>query len=684
MLAGDKLEADALPDMGKPERDVSTSLMPGPGGLTLQGRTQRSKVIITPEYSNQTGASLGAAFGTLLGEQAALGLLMSGGADKKELLLNAGFKVDERQRVILSAGQLQQFLDYAFRSGTEKVGMKQNSAAASYQLQLGQDFLRFLQVNGYTARTPSRDLADKTFAVDTATLYELWNDPRRIAGGKVSGAQGKLGFSPFSGSTVTLSLGYEKLSYDLLAGQETTRRLTTGGEWLQQLGNGYQLKLGAESFASQNRYSLGLQRSLTSISGRHNLGLSIIGMQGRQGLGNEHLLQLSYSFVFGTGSGSSAPAAGPMPQRQLMPGVLAQHNLQDQPAPMGQAVGTGDLLDQVTLRPSGIPGRVLAKVDTTALPTRLIAVDKTALPAGATVDQATGDVNAPLGVAVTGIAGVTLNLAPFANSGQFAVSGNTLVVRPSLMAQPAAGVTDSYVVTLNNAGGGITQATVLVVRGSVRITSISINNTADTTPDAFSFTDVTNQALSTLLESNAITVAGINTATAISVSGGEYQINGGAWTAAAGTVTNGQTVKVRHTTSASNNTATNTVLTIGGVADTFTSTTAGLPAVYIQQGGLTWMPNNIGPWSRGATDWNTANTYCSTATINGQTGWRLPTYNELSRLHSSRALDGQGWTLDSTWSSVPYGTVYHVVVLLQAGIISWHDDTSANFVTCVR
>lgn len=95
----------------------------------------------------------------------------------------------------------------------------------------------------------------------------------------------------------------------------------------------------------------------------------------------------------------------------------------------------------------------------------------------------------------------------------------------------------------------------------------------DTTPDTFAFTDVTNQTVSTLIESNAITVSGINAAANISVTGGEYQINGGTWASSAGTVTAGQTVKVRHTTSASNSTTTDTTLTIGGVSDTFTTTT---------------------------------------------------------------------------------------------------------------
>lgn len=96
----------------------------------------------------------------------------------------------------------------------------------------------------------------------------------------------------------------------------------------------------------------------------------------------------------------------------------------------------------------------------------------------------------------------------------------------------------------------------------------------DLVPNAFTFTDVTNVALSTVTESNAITVAGINDASTITITGGEYQKNGGSWVSTSGTVANGDSVKVRGTSSGSNLTAVNVALTIGGVSDTFTITTA--------------------------------------------------------------------------------------------------------------
>lgn len=96
----------------------------------------------------------------------------------------------------------------------------------------------------------------------------------------------------------------------------------------------------------------------------------------------------------------------------------------------------------------------------------------------------------------------------------------------------------------------------------------------DTTPNAFTFTDQTGVALSTVITSAAITVAGIDTAAAITVTGGSYEKNNsGTFVTTAGTVVNGDTIKARHTSSAVNSTAVNTIVTIGGVSDTFTSTT---------------------------------------------------------------------------------------------------------------
>lgn len=112
---------------------------------------------------------------------------------------------------------------------------------------------------------------------------------------------------------------------------------------------------------------------------------------------------------------------------------------------------------------------------------------------------------------------------------------------------------------------------------------------ADTTPDAFSFTDQTGVALSSTITSAAITVSGINSAATITSSGGTFDINNSGTFISSGTVNNGDTVRARVTSSSSNSTAVNCVVTIGGVSDTFTATTLSgsfsLTALYTFGGG---------------------------------------------------------------------------------------------------
>lgn len=120
-----------------------------------------------------------------------------------------------------------------------------------------------------------------------------------------------------------------------------------------------------------------------------------------------------------------------------------------------------------------------------------------------------------------------------------------------------------------------TVTTVTVGTGASNTATFTSTTTAsDTIPDPFSFTDQTDVAVSTEVVSNEVTITGINAAAPISVTGGEYSIGcNGTFTAAAGTVNDGDTVCVRHTSSADFSTDTDTVLDVGGVVDTFTSTT---------------------------------------------------------------------------------------------------------------
>ena len=100
---------------------------------------------------------------------------------------------------------------------------------------------------------------------------------------------------------------------------------------------------------------------------------------------------------------------------------------------------------------------------------------------------------------------------------------------------------------------------------------------SDSTPDQFTFADQLDVAKNQSVVSSPITVSGIDIVTDISVVGGEYSINNGAFTASVGSVVNGDSVRARHTSSVDQLTTVNTVLTIGGISDVFSSTTAANP-----------------------------------------------------------------------------------------------------------
>jgi hypothetical protein len=112
------------------------------------------------------------------------------------------------------------------------------------------------------------------------------------------------------------------------------------------------------------------------------------------------------------------------------------------------------------------------------------------------------------------------------------------------------------------------------------------------------------------------------------------------------------------------------------------------PNGYISQGGLTWMPVSF------KKTWPDAYAYCANTTINGQTGWRLPTDEELSALVNSGAMDDmtdamedmkvQGWTLNYTWLSSSDSAGRHHIGDPGSGKIFQDNDTYINYVTCVR
>jgi hypothetical protein len=114
-------------------------------------------------------------------------------------------------------------------------------------------------------------------------------------------------------------------------------------------------------------------------------------------------------------------------------------------------------------------------------------------------------------------------------------------------------------------------------RGELRINSalpLTIDKAPNsTTSDGFAFSAANPVHASSIVGSNIVGIYGINAPAPISITNGEYSINGGAFTGASGTVGNGDFLQVRMTAAASAGGSSTAIVTAGGVTQSFVATT---------------------------------------------------------------------------------------------------------------
>jgi hypothetical protein len=175
----------------------------------------------------------------------------------------------------------------------------------------------------------------------------------------------------------------------------------------------------------------------------------------------------------------------------------------------------------------------------------------------------------------------TITVSGISMAVPISVTGGTYSINGGFYTSVPGTANNGNTVTVQQTSSGsystTTNATLTIGGGSDIFSVTTLAAPCDTTPDLFTFTDQTGIGLSQTVTSNSITVSGISCAAPISITGGTYSINGGAYTNAAGAVNIGNTVTVRQTSSGSYSTTTNTTLTIGSVSDTFSVTTQAAP-----------------------------------------------------------------------------------------------------------
>jgi hypothetical protein len=162
------------------------------------------------------------------------------------------------------------------------------------------------------------------------------------------------------------------------------------------------------------------------------------------------------------------------------------------------------------------------------------------------------------------VQGINANTPISVSGGEYSINGGAFTSNSGT-------VTLDQVVTVRVVAsaeiGGTVAATLTIGGLSSNFNVTTVTTPGDYVPSPFSFSPVTNASPGSSVASEKITVGGISADTIIAISGGEYAVNGGAWTSVAGTVSLGNQVQVRLTASSAGTTS--ATLTIGGVSAPF-------------------------------------------------------------------------------------------------------------------
>jgi predicted acyl esterase len=168
------------------------------------------------------------------------------------------------------------------------------------------------------------------------------------------------------------------------------------------------------------------------------------------------------------------------------------------------------------------------------------------------------------------VTGFTGTLAVSVSGGlnpQYKVGSGTYTSNPGLI---SAGQTLTVRHTSASTANTATVTTVTV--GDYSTPFKSVTGSTDRTPDAFDFGTVLNTFPNTFVESPVKVLTGFNIGVAITAGpGAQYRIEGGSWTNAQGTLLPGQSLQMRHLTSANELAYTKTYVTVGAVTGYFTT-----------------------------------------------------------------------------------------------------------------
>lgn len=212
---------------------------------TVSGSTAAGAYSFAPEWSEELGFSATGTVGFRLQDNAALGLIVTGGERKREVLLNFGVEFDAERQMVLTAGQLQERLEFGTDANQEWV--KQNEFGLAYE---------------------TTNYALSVYHVDSETTDNF-------VGAKSTGAELSGSVDLSDALTMGFGAGYQTLDWD--DGSEGVDGLTASLDLGYQANSTTRFNVFADRNMSENQFGFGgswalgagtLDATYTRIDGR--------------------------------------------------------------------------------------------------------------------------------------------------------------------------------------------------------------------------------------------------------------------------------------------------------------------------------------------------------------------------------------------------------------------------------
>ena len=276
---------------------------------SFSGTTGKGAYAFSPEWSEELGFSVTGSLGFRLQENLALGLLVTGGERKREVLLNFGLELDAERQVVLTAGQLQERLEFGTDADQEWV--KQNEFGLAYD---------------------TTNYAFSVYHVDSETTDNF-------VGAKSTGAELSGSVDVSDAMTVGFGAGYEKLEWD--DGAAGVDGLTASLDVGYQANATTRLNVFADHNMSENQFGFGGSWTL----GAGTLDASYTFIDGRVGAVTDDN-RLAVTFTMPLGGKSNATVS-----RNAADGVSVA------------GTPSSTLLADVMRRPDYLPTRVIVKAE---------------------------------------------------------------------------------------------------------------------------------------------------------------------------------------------------------------------------------------------------------------------------------------------------------------------------------